>query len=76
MGKFLNLLSLSHHQLRMKVNTLENENETLKATINDELYKSFMEKLGEPLYLKRLKDENKKLRKKVKFYREELTKNG
>ena len=76
MGKLLNLLSLSHHQLRMKVNTLENENETLKATIKDELYKSFIEKLGEPLYLKRLKDENKKLRKKVKFYREELTKNG
>ena len=32
--------------------------------------------VGEPLYLKRIKDENKKLRKKVKFYREELTKNG
>ena len=46
-----------------KINTLENENETLKNTIKDELYKEFMKKLGEPLEIARLRKENKKLRK-------------
>ena len=49
-----------------KINTLENENETLKNTIKDELYKEFMEKLGEPLEIARLRKENKKLRKQKK----------
>ena len=49
-----------------KINTLENENETLKNTIKDELYKEFMKKLGEPLEIERLRKENKKLRKQKK----------
>ena len=49
-----------------KINTLENENETLKNTIKDELYKEFMKKLGEPLEITRLRKENKKLRKQRK----------
>ena len=49
-----------------KINTLENENETLKNTIKDELYKEFMKKLGEPLEMARLRKENKKLRKQKK----------
>ena len=49
-----------------KINTLENENETLKNTIKDELYKEFMKKLGEPLEIARLRKENKKLRKQKK----------
>ena len=49
-----------------KINTLENENETLKNTIKDELYKEFMKKLGEPLEITRLRKENKKLRKQKK----------
>ena len=49
-----------------KINTLENENETLKNTIKDELYKEFMKKLGEPLEVSRLKRENKRLRKQKK----------
>ena len=48
---------------RKKINTLENENETLKNTIKDELYKEFMKRLGEPLEVSRLKRENKRLRK-------------
>ena len=43
-----------------KINTLENENETLKNTIKDELYKEFMKKLGDPLERSRLAKENKK----------------
>lgn len=53
-----------------KINTLELENETLKNTIKDELYKEFMKKLGEPLEMSRLKKENKKLRKQVKELKE------
>ena len=59
-------------KMYIKINTLENENETLKNTIKDELYKTFMDKLGEPLEMKRLRDENKTLRKKIKLYKEML----
>ena len=57
-------------KMYLKINTLENENEVLKNTIKNELYKTFMDKLGEPLEVKRLRDENKKLRKKIKLYKE------
>ena len=59
-------------KLYIKINTLENENETLKNTIKEELYKTFMDKLGEPLEVKRLHDENKMLRKRIKIYKEML----
>lgn len=55
---------------RKKINTLENENETLKNAIKDELYKEFMKRLGEPLELSRLKRENKRLRKQKKELQE------
>ena len=55
---------------RKKINTLENENETLKNTIKDELYKEFMKRLGEPLEVSRLKRENKRLRKQKKELQE------
>ena len=68
-----NILSLSKRgKMYIKINTLENENETLKNTIKNELYKTFIDKLGEPLEVKRLHDENKKLRKKIKIYKEML----
>lgn len=59
----------SKWKMRKRINTLESENEMLKETIKDELYKAFMEKLGEPETIKRLKEENKRLRllnKKIK----------
>lgn len=49
-----------------KINTLENEVNSLKETIKDELYKEFMNKLSEAKETTRLKQENKKLRLKVK----------
>lgn len=55
---------------RKKINTLENENETLRNTIKDELYKEFMKRLGEPLDVSRLKRENKRLRKQKKELQE------
>lgn len=64
------LLKSKKGKLYLKINTLENENETLKNTIKNELYKTFMDKLGEPMEIKRLRDENKKLRKKIKLYKE------
>lgn len=60
----------SRWKLIKRVNTLELENETLKNTIKDELYKTFMEKLGEPQEMERLRNDNKALRKKVKTLKE------
>lgn len=59
-------------KMRRRINTLEMENEVLKNTIKDELYKEFMKKLGEPEENKRLRKENKKLRLKIKDYKEEI----
>ena len=55
---------------RKKINTLENENETLRNAIKNELYKEFMKRLGEPLEVSRLKRENKRLRKQKKELQE------
>ena len=55
---------------RKKINTLENENETLRNAIKDELYKEFIKRLGEPLEISRLKRENKRLRKQKKELQE------
>lgn len=59
-------------KMRRRINTLETENEVLKNTIKDELYKEFMKKLGEPDEVKRLREENKKLRLKIKSYKEDI----
>lgn len=56
-------------KLHQRVNTLENENETLKNVIKDELYKEFMKKLAEPMEVERLRKENKKLRLQIKNLR-------
>lgn len=48
------------------INTLENKIETLESALKDELFKLFMEKLGEPAEMARLKKENKKLRQEKK----------
>ena len=53
-------------KLKRKINTLENQVETLENSIKDELYKEFMKKLGETAENDRLKKENKKLRKQRK----------
>lgn len=58
--------------LNMRNNTLENENEILRAIIKDELYKDFINKLGEPDVLLKTKEDNKRLRKQIKELREQL----
>lgn len=57
-------------KLRKRINTLELENESLKETIKEELYRTFMEKLGEPQEIERLRNDNKALRKKIKTLKE------
>ncbi len=53
-------------KLLRKYNKLETEYETLKEEVKDECFKTILEKLGEPLEIKRLREENKRLRIKVK----------
>ena len=55
---------------QIKINSLENEIETLTNSIKDELYKEFLKKLGDSAENERLKKENKNLRKKVKVLKE------
>ena len=57
-------------KLRKRINTLELENEVLKNTIKDELYKIFMKKLAEPEEAKRYKEENIRLRKQIKVLKQ------
>ena len=57
-------------KLKRKINTLENQVETLENSIKDKLYKEFMKKLGETAENDRLKKENKKLRIKIKELKE------
>ena len=55
---------------RKKINKLENELEALKLSVKDELYKEFMQKLGEPTEMERLRKDNKRLRLKNRELRE------
>ena len=57
-------------KLKIENNTLNTKCETLENIIKDELYKSFINKINEPLALERIKKENKNLRKKVKLLKE------
>lgn len=57
-------------KLIRRINALEIENNVLKENIKDELYKEFMNKLGEPMEMKRLKSDNKRLRLKIKELKE------
>ncbi len=72
MSKLLNLLNKNHYELRTKINTLESENEMLKEIVKDELYKEFINKLGEPTEMKRLREENRRLRKRNKILRAKI----
>lgn len=62
--KKIDVFKSSKIQLIILINTLENRIDELENSIKDRLYESFMEKLSEPDEIKRLKEENKKLRLK------------
>lgn len=57
-----------------KINRLENENDTLKAIIKEELYQDFMEYIDIKTENERLKETNKKLRSKIKDLQSKLYK--
>lgn len=57
-------------KLRKKYNTLELEYKTLKESVKTDLYKILLHRLDEPEEVKRLRDDNKHLRKKVKLLKE------
>lgn len=57
-------------KLRKKYNTLELEYKTLKESVKTDLYKNLLHRLDEPEEVKRLRDANKHLRKKVKLLKE------
>ena len=54
--------------MQQQINKLENENETLKSIIKEELYSEFMDYVDTRTENERLKETNKKLREKVKSY--------
>lgn len=62
-------------ELNRRINTLENENEILREIIKDELYKGFIEKLGEPSAFAKIKIDNKRLRLKIKELKSIIEKN-
>lgn len=53
-----------------RINTLTVEVDKLQDVIKSELYKEFMKKLGEPDEVRKLREEIKRLRLKVKNYKE------
>ena len=57
-------------KLNLKINTLQNEIDTLQETIKEDLLSKFMSKLNDEAELNRLRNENKRLRAKVKSLKE------
>lgn len=55
-------------QLQQTIKTLQNENETLKNIIKEELYEEFMEYVDIREDNKKLKELNKRLRAKLREY--------
>ena len=62
-------------KLNLKINTLQNEIDTLQETIKEDLLSKFMSKLNDEEELNRLRNENKRLRAKVKSLKEIIKEN-
>ena len=63
-----------YFKLLRKYNTLESKYESLKSDIKEDCFNKILNKLGEPLEIARLRDENKRLRIKIKEFKAELKK--
>ena len=61
-------------KLLRKYNSLETEYEILKEYQKNKSFEMLIEKIGEPLEIKRLREENKRLRSKVKELKQSLVK--
>lgn len=53
---------------QQQINKLENENETLKNIIKEELYEEFMDYVDVRTRCEKLEETNKRLRNKIKEY--------
>ena len=62
----------SYIKLLRKYNKLETEYNVLKEDVKNDCFIKLIEKLGEPLELERLREENKKLRLKNKELKDML----
>lgn len=62
--------------LKHQINRLENENETLKNIIKQELYDEFMNYVDIKEENEKLREQNKKLRAKQKEFQSKLYKKG
>lgn len=56
-------------KLKRKYNKLQLEYDTLKEEVKSKCFETLLEKIGEPITIKRLKEENKRLRIKLKEYK-------
>ena len=55
-------------KLQQRINTLENENETLKNIIKEELYTEFMDYVDVRTENTKLKNENKRYKERLRNY--------
>lgn len=62
--------AFDYMKLLHEFNTLELKYDTLLNATKDDLFKKKMDKLGEPKTIARLKEDNKKLRLKIKELKE------
>ena len=69
------MIIIDRIKLNLKINSLENEIEALKEATKDDLFNKFMSKLNDETELNRLRNENKRLRAKVKSLKEIIKEN-
>ena len=63
-----------YFKLLRKNNTLESQYESLKSEVKEDCFNKLISKLGEPYEIKRLREENKRLRLKVKELKLQINK--
>ncbi len=73
MKNFLKILFSKYHN-RVQYNTLKNDYEALVHSMQSEVWEKILIKLDEDLFTKRLKAENKSLRKEKKEWKERALK--
>ena len=61
-------------RLLRKYNSLETEYEVLQEYVKENSFNKLIEKIGEPEKVKKLEEDNKRLRLKIKEYKELLNK--
>ena len=59
-------------KLLKKYNKLEIEYQALKETVKDRCFDKLLDTIGQPMEIKRLRKENKRLRIKIKELKKEL----